>query len=104
FWNEKTFLSHDTASLYESDSDSDLDFNALTFKSVETVVDQWLRHRSISRSIVAGRDLDNAGALTPDFPGGPVELHLLAVHDFEECARNCENADCLRRGVDRAIG
>jgi hypothetical protein len=104
FWYERIFLGRDTASAFESDSDPDFDFNGLDSASVATVVDQWLRQCEISRSIVAGRNLDDACAVTPDFLEGPVPLRLLAVHSIEEYARHCGHADLLRQGVDDAVG
>jgi hypothetical protein len=104
FWYEQIFLGRDTPSAYGSDSDSDFDFNGLDSASVETVVEQWLRQCEISRSIVAGRSLDDACAVTPDFLEAPVPLRLLAVHGIEEYARHCGHADLLRQGIDGAEG
>ncbi len=104
YWFEQIFLGRDTVSAYESGSDPDFDFNALDSTSADAVIEQWLRQCEISRSIVAGRSLDDACAVTPDFLEGPVPLRLLAVHGIEEYARHCGHADLLRQGIDGATG
>lgn len=104
FWYENIFLGRDTVSAFESDDDPDADFNDLQSVSVETIAAEWLRQCEISRSIVAGRSLDDACVVTPDFLEAPVTLRMLAVHSIEEYARHCGHADLLRQGIDGATG
>jgi uncharacterized damage-inducible protein DinB len=101
WWFQQLFLGLDLPSLYYTDDDPDMDFDALDGNPAE-VFGVWRAECERSREIVAEASLDDTFTRPRD--SAPMSLRALMLHMVTEYARHNGHADLLRERLDGTTG
>ena len=102
YWFARVFAGEDTPAPFDP-GNTGADFDSLSEKSGDEVVEIFLTCVARSKKIVEGIDLATLSSISR--PGqGHVNLRFIAVHLIEEYARHCGHVDLLREVLDGETG
>ena len=102
YWFATVFAGDDAAPPFDP-ANTGADFDNLSEKSGDEVVEIFLSSVARSKEIVHGKDLSTLSVVARP-SRGHVNLRFIGVHLVEEYARHCGHADLLREVLDGETG
>lgn len=105
-WVQTRFLGRADVEPWASapwDEDPDWEFSSAADDDPEMLRERYLAACDRSRSVTAGRSLDDV-VVTPGRNGERFNLRWILLHLIEETARHCGHADLIRESIDGVVG